>query len=72
MEKTRLDLRGSDAIDRFTTDILRHPERADALKARLRQSLGVAAANGAGRGTSSPRRTTVTSDFEDFWDNVPV
>lgn len=63
--------KGSDAIDRFTTDILRHPEQADALKARLRQSLGVVAAN------SEPARAARAGashacELEDFWDNVPV
>lgn len=71
VDKIRPVRRGSDAIDQFTNDILRHPEQADRLKANLRQSLGVAAANLAGPGVARDRASSVP-DLEDFWDNVPV
>jgi hypothetical protein len=63
-------IRASDAIDSFASDILRHPDQAELLKARLRKTLGVPSAR---KGGTRPQvKSDAGSDLDEFWDNVPI
>ena len=63
LDKTAKSAWSHDPVDRFATEILRHPERADALKDRFRREI---------RGSSDQREPEFDADLEDLWDNVPV
>ena len=55
-----------DPVERFATDILRHPDRADDLKDRLRRQIGLSVERAAPVDAGDP------ADLDDLWDNVPV
>lgn len=54
-----------DAIDRFADEIVRHPERADRLKAALRNEMR-------GKPMTPAGPASDPGDPEDYWNNVPV
>lgn len=68
MNDMAFDLPALDDIGDLIDDAIRNPDRADAIKARIRRRL---------RGEPIPTLVSappadVADDTEDMWDNVPV
>ena len=59
-----------DAIDWFAREIVRNPERAETLKAALRERIGLASVHRLE--VRHPAHLAQDEDADDLWDNLPV
>ncbi len=60
-----------DDIDALVEDLLRNPERAEAVKASLRDKMGSGEVVEL-RAPKAPPAAIEADDVDDFWENVPI